>query len=349
MRMLAVSFLTLMIPAVGRAQDPTPISVTTVDGRTVRVEVLGLKDNQAKLKAFAMDGEITVTRPLDRFEPVSAFMIQVRAANPKTFEQHLELAKVAAKLDLLPQAGNQLREAVKAAGEGAAADAKRNEAAKWAADELDKRVVAAVAAGNLEQAENCLGILTTRLADQRTEGQLAKLTESVATLRMSVQAKQAGDRAAKRAKEVQAALETRIKPIREGLARGDKEYAKAVAQSQNTSQSARTCETAVAEYKQAWTAAKDLASANPDDEQLQAELAELSDQIVESALRAALHAANVLTLQTDYKAATAWVNRILKFDPENEPAKEMLQTIQVAQAASGNRDDYRYGWRRARR
>jgi tetratricopeptide (TPR) repeat protein len=331
-----------------RAQDATPVSVTTKEGRSGRVQVLGLKDGQAKLKVFAMDGEITITRPLDHFEPVSAFMIQVRATDPKTFEQHFELAKAAAKLDLLPQAGNQLREAAKAAGSGPDAEAKRNQAASWAADELERRINAAVGAGDLATADHCLDILTTRLPDQRTEDQIAKLTASVDQLRDAADAKKASERSAKRAASQQAALEKKLEPIRSKLAQGDKEYAKAVSQSKNTAASARACEAAVSQYKEAWKQAQDLTKASPDDIELQTEVAELSDAIVEHGLRAALHAANVLTLQSDYKSATDWVNRILKFDPDNEAAKEMLETIQVAQAAAGNRDDYRYGWRRRR-
>jgi hypothetical protein len=43
------------------------------------------------------------------------------------------------------------------------------------------------------------------------------------------------------------------------------------------------------------------------------------------------------------------VNKILKFDPDNAEAKEMLTTIQLASAAASDRDDYRFGWRRGGR
>ena len=83
-----------------------------------------------------------------------------------------------------------------------------------------------------------------------------------------------------------------------------------------------SCEAAVADYKAAWNLAQDLLKKNPDDQELQGELVAITDHLVDNALRAALHAANVLTLQSDYKGAMDWVNRILKFDPRTiDPAR----------------------------
>ena len=328
-------------------QDPAPIFLEMKDGRSASAQVLGLADGKAKLKVHALEGEITMTRPLDDFVPESAFMIEVRATNPKTFEQHFALAKRAAELDLLPQAGNQVRSAAKLASTGPDGEKKTKELASWAAGELERFINAAVAAGDLKQADHCLGLLTTRLPEERTEEQLAALAASVDTLRTQAAEKKSAERAEKLTKDQQAALEKSFEPIRSKSAKGDKELSKAIAQSKNTAASAKACENAVAAYKDAFEQAQQLSKKVEDDAAAQQELTTLVDHMVDSALRAAFHAANVLVLQSDYKAATDWVNRILKFQPDNEEAKEMLKTIQLASAAGADRDDHRYGgWRR---
>jgi tetratricopeptide (TPR) repeat protein len=330
------------------AQDSSTIEVTTKDGRSLNVQVLGIKDNLAELKVFGFGGEATIKRDINDFRPESAFAIERRALDPKTFEQHFALAKQAALLDLLPQAGLQARSAVKAAGTGPDAEAKKKEVRAWAADALEKMIGTAVGAGDLDRATDCLEILTTKLADERTDDQLAKITESVEGLRDQVEGKKADAAAAKLDAKRKADLEKSLQPIRALAAKGDKTLSDAIAKAKSTSTSARLCESAVESYKSAWKQAQELAQKNPEDAALQQQLAPLFDRLVDQALRAALHAANVLTLQGDYRGATDWVNRILAFDPDNKEAKEMQKTIILASAASSDRDDYRFGWGRRR-
>src|SRR5262249_39889350 len=117
-------FLSILAATLLSAQDPAPISVTTKDGKSVTVQVVSLKNGKAKLKVTQIVGEMTVPGSIGASEPLSAFMIEVRATDPKTYDQHFALAKRAVGLDLLPQAGHQLRQAKKAAGSGADAAAK---------------------------------------------------------------------------------------------------------------------------------------------------------------------------------------------------------------------------------
>jgi len=67
-----------------------------------------------------------------------------------------------------------------------------------------------------------------------------------------------------------------------------------------------------------------------------------SPKFHDNGIRAALHAANMLTVQSDFKGAMEWANKILAFDPDNAEAKEMVRTIQVAAAAAG--DTWGWGW-----
>jgi tetratricopeptide (TPR) repeat protein len=342
-------FLATFVAALITAQDPAPISVTTKEGKSATVQVVSLANGKVKLKITQIVGEMTVTRSLDDFEPLSAFMIEVRATDPKSYDQHFALAKRAAALDLLPQAGHQLRQAKKAAGSGADAETKVKALKAWAAGELERMVGVAVAAKDLEKASRCLDILATRLPEERTEEQLAKLAESVNALREQEADVRAAQAAAKRTKDQQTALQKKLEPIKSKNAKGDKELSRAISQSSNTVASVKSCESAVAAYKDAWKQAQEVLKQSEDDAEAQEEIAALTDHAADRAIAAALHAANMLVTQSDYSAATEWVNKILKFDPDNAEAKEMLTTIQLASAAASDKDDYRFGWRRGGR
>ena len=342
-------FLATFVAALITAQDPAPISVTTKEGKSATVQVVSLANGKVKLKITQIVGEMTVTRSLDDFEPLSAFMIEVRATDPKSYDQHFALAKRAAALDLLPQAGHQLRQAKKAAGSGADAETKVKALKAWAAGELERMVGVAVAAKDLEKASRCLDILATRLPEERTEEQLAKLAESVNALREQEADVRAAQAAAKRTKDQQTALQKKLEPIKSKNAKGDKELSRAISQSSNTVASVKSCESAVAAYKDAWKQAQEVLKQSEDDAEAQEEIAALTDHAADRAIAAALHAANMLVTQSDYSVATEWVNKILKFDPDNAEAKEMLTTIQLASAAASDKDDYRFGWRRGGR
>lgn len=318
------------------------IGIETKTGKVVTAEVLSLRDGTVELRVFGFGGEAVVKRSLDVFIPESVFVIELAAAAPKTFDAHLTLAKRAAELELLPQAGAQARAAMETAGTGEAGDANRKKVQAWAADALERMIHAAVSANDHERASDALHLLTTKVPEERTEAQLAALAEEVESLRVAARAKLAAERAAKLDAKKKAEIEKDLAPIHETIARGDKSFSKAIAQSNDTASSARSCESAIEAYKSAWKAAHELAARHTDDLELQRELGELTDTLEESAIRAALHAANVLTRQSDFNGATEWVNRILKHDPGNAQAKEMLQTIQSASADSR---DFRFRWK----
>jgi hypothetical protein len=64
-------------------------------------------------------------------------------------------------------------------------------------------------------------------------------------------------------------------------------------------------------------------------------------RIHDEGIAAALHAANMLTVRSDYKGAMDWAQRVLAFDPDNEEAKDMVETITIAEAAASSD----WGWR----
>ena len=82
---------------------------------------------------------------------------------------------------------------------------------------------------------------------------------------------------------------------------------------------------------------------HPNDKHLAMVGADLGHHIHDNAIRSALHAASVLTTQSDYKNAMDWARKVLAIEPDNADAKKMVSTIQNAEAESSN--EWRYGWR----
>ena len=331
----------LLMSLLGLApQGPSTLTLSTVDGETVNAQVLDLKGDSAKLKVMILGGHMTVTRKLADFVPLSVFRIEMAAKPPTDFDSHFAMAKRAAELRLLTQAGFEARNAVDGVKDPAEQAAKRKEVRTWAADALETMVHEAVAENRLTDARHCLKLLSTRLAELRTEEQLDALAGEVETLETRV----AGDREkARQAKLDAQALEKMTKvlgQVREQLAKGDKLAREAIRKSGSTVQSSNLCEKAIDAYKAGWKKLQDLLEKAGDDTALAKEANSLSQQLHDNGIRAALHAANVLTVQSDYKGAMEWANRILAFDPDNGEAKEMVRTIQIAAAAAGSN----WGW-----
>ena len=323
-------------------QEPKSLTLNEVDGDSVTAQVLELKGDSAKLKVMILGGNMTVTRKLTDFVPLSQFRIEEAAKAPKDFDGHFALAKRAGDLRLLTQAGHQARSAVESVKDPAAQEAKRAEVRKWAADALETMTREAVAQNRIAEARHCLKLLSTRLADQRTEEQLDALAGEVVALDERV----ANERESARQAKLDAASRDKMKKtlgqVRESLEKGDKLSREAITKSRTTVASTNLCEKAIDAYKAGWTKLQAVIEGAGDDAVLASEAGALGQKFHDHGIRTALHAANMLTVQSDFKNAMEWANRILKFDPECEEAKEMVKTIQVAAAAAGS--DWGWGW-----
>jgi hypothetical protein len=126
------------------------------------------------------------------------------------------------------------------------------------------------------------------------------------------------------------------------VAKGNDEYQKAVRKSRSTVAATKLCETAISHYKKAYNSLNELVEKFSDDEHLSGEAQSIGQEIHDNGIRAALQAANMLCIQSDYKGAMDWTQRILAFDPQNAEAKQMAQTITMAQATAS--DDWAWGW-----
>ncbi|HEX5052514.1 MAG TPA: hypothetical protein VFZ65_12125 [Planctomycetota bacterium] len=334
-------FLLLPVAALAAQESPT-IDATMKDGRTERIQPLELNGDKARFRVFVLGGEMVVTRKLSDFSPDSAFRFEVATRKPDSFEDHFDMAKKAADLDLLPPAGAQARQAiekVKGTPEEAANTAKVR---AWAADTLETKLRAAIAAADLAKAKQLLKLLTTRLSDQRTEESLAALAESVDGLSQKAAEGERVSRQEKLDAKARDAIEKRLKPIYERIEKGDKYQTAGISQSRKTVQATRQCEQSIDAYKAAWKATQELAEKYPDDEELAKEVAAIGSRLQTSAIRSALHAANMLVVQSDYKGAMDWTGRVLRFDPDNAEAQAMVRTIQVAEAAASSQ--WGWGW-----
>jgi hypothetical protein len=331
--------LVALLGATDLPQEPEAMTVAFTDGRTERVQVLGLDGDTARLKLFMFGGEMQVKRRLADLAPESRFRVELEATKPQSFEDHFKMAKKAADLGLLSSAGTEARAAVETLEGKPDAAAKTAEVRSWAAGAIEAMLTNAIAADDIQRAEHLVKILATRLADQRSEEQLAAWADKIDAMRTGRVAKKDAERRAKMDQKQKDDIEKRLKPIYAKIEAGDKAQRDAVAKSRNTSQSAQLAERAIDSYRAAWKDAQSLLEKYSDDQQLVQEVEGIGRRLHDDAIRAALHAANVLTVQSDYKGALDWTTRILKLDPSNDEAKQMQRVIQLSQAAS-----WGWGW-----
>ena len=324
------------------AQEPTKLSLETTDGRSELVLPIALDGDNARYKAFVLGGEMTLTRKLADFTPESAFAFELAVSNPTTSAACFAMAKKAASMQLMQQAGVQARRAVELA-KGTPDEATQVAAIRsWGADLVESVCKAAIARKDLTIAQRALGLLTSRLADQRTEEQLAQISASVEQLHADSVAAAAADRKAKVDAKKHDELQRKMKPIQDKVAQGDKLQAQGFAKSKNSSQSAKLCEQSIDAYKAAGKALQELGKQMAEDSDLANEARAIGAHIHDSGIRSALHVANMLTVQSDYKNALDWTTRILAFDPTNLEAKAMQHTIQIAQAEAS--ESWRWNW-----
>jgi hypothetical protein len=323
-------------------QGPATITVSGLDGEVLTAQVVEIRGDKVRLKTAILGGTMTVSRNLADFTPLSVFRIGMAATPPNDFASHFAMARKAGELRLLYPAGSEARAAVDSVQDPAEREQKRVEVRTWAADTLETMVHEAIHDERADDAHHCLKLLSTRLPELRSEGQLDELAGAVAALDDRVtEARRVTRRAQLDAKET-AVVDRALERIRERLTQGDTFAREAIRKSGSTVAAGKLCKRAVASYE---AGAKDLAALveKHDDEPLLAKEATLlAQQFQDHGVRAALHAANLLTVQSDYKGAMEWATSVLAYDPDNGEAKEMIRTIQLAAAAAGSA--WHWGW-----
>lgn len=335
--LLALSLWPLLL-----IQDSRTVSLTYQDGERINAQVLELKGDDVRLRVFVLGGHMQIRRKLADFQPGSVFVIEREASHAEGFDGHFALARRAAELGLVAQAGQEARLAIDSIADPAEAAAKRSEVRGWAAGALETMVETAVKDGRLKDAQHCLKLLSTRLPDMRTEDQLATLADKVEALETRDREGKEAARQARLDAKVREEIDRKLKPIQRRIEEGDKSQREAVRKSRSTVASRTLVEKAIDQYRAAWKSLQELVEKHPDDAELARAAESMGKHLHDNAIRAALHAANVLTVQSDYKSAMDWANRVLAFDPDNAEAKEMVRTIQIAQAAASSQ--WGWGW-----
>lgn len=325
-------------------QDPTPTTLGLVyhDGQSVDAQVLKLEGDSVRLKVVVLGGSMQVVRKLSDFTPMSVFAIEMAANPPKDFDSHFSMAKRAGELRLIGPAGEQCKAALATIQDPAAKAAKRTEMRAWAADSLEKMLNEACAEERLQDAQHCLQLLTTRLSDTRSEQQHAAYAASVQALEEKLTAKRESSQQTKVDAKARDQINTKLTKVQKDVADGDNLLQQAIASSRQTVKSTKLCEQAIESYKSAAKALQALSEQNASDSDFARTAATLGQRIHDHGIRAALHAANNLTTQSDFKGAMDWTNRVLAYDPNNAEAKAMVATIQNAQAVASGDWDWRW-------
>lgn len=339
--LLLAPLLLLQNPQDAATTPSSTIEVTRTDGESMTGTVLSLTNDKVKMRIVVLGGTMVVSHPLSDFEPASVFRIQLTANPPKDFDGHFAMAKKAAELGVRVRAGDQARAAIAAAKGAPDFEQKQKQVRGWAADALEKMIRDAVGKGDAKEARHCLELLTTRLNDQRTEQQLDAVAAAVEDLEGQRKQEQVSKRQARLDEKQRQSIERHLKPLETDVEKGTKAYKEALRKTA-TGASTKLCEQAIEHYKKAYHGLNALVEKNPDDAQLAGAAASLGKEIHDNGIRAALHAAQMLCVQSDYKNAMEWTQKVLAFDPGNADAKAMASTITTAAADSG--DDWRWGW-----
>ena len=328
----------LLLSLPGRAQDKTPREFHLANGATVKGYVVGLKDGRVQMKTIVFGNETDFRRKLADFAPASQIAIESSVCRLDDFDGQFAIARHAAQLGEMELTGVHARLAVKSVMGKPEEVEKTNQVKQWAAGMLEAKFEQLLAAGHVATARQVLDILSGRLADQVSEQKLAEMDERLQAVAAGRRAKPADPKSSPLADAERASL-------KKLLDAADKEFRTGLQNARKTVTAVKHYEAAIARYKQAWKEIEVLLNKHAGSEEANTELQDLSHHVVEGAKRAALQASTSLTMQSDYKGAMEWVNKILAHDPSDAQALAMQRTIVEAEAAASG--DWMWGWRTA--
>jgi len=123
--------------------------------------------------------------------------------------------------------------------------------------------------------------------------------------------------------------------VQKQVGRADELVRTGLRNARSTVQSTNLYEKAIAGYRSAWVDLQALLKQRGLDPADQEDAAELVQRVKDSAMQAILHAGNATAMQGDYRAALAWASKGLLMDAENQEAKALIRTIQIAQSSGG--------------
>ena len=338
---MTASLLAASIAVLGLAQaqpprpDPKILNVQFTNGTFARVHVLKLEAERVQLRVLVLDGSIEVRHDLSDFEPDSAFRIELEARQPDSFADHFRMAQRAARLGLATAAGEQAMLALDRRFELESPDKARRMVESWATRRLESWLRESLEQRDLDESTHYLKLLSTRFGHAFPEARLDELATAVEQLERDRSARRRAERQARLDAKIRSFVERRLKPIRRAVQQGDDLLREAVGKSRSMTKSANLATRAIEVYRAAWRDAAKLQAKTPTDKPLVIEIEELANHLHDHSVRAALHAANMLTVRSDFNGAMEWVQRVLALDPTNAEAREMQRTIAAERTGPG--------------
>jgi len=338
MNLLRTVAAALLISLPVLAQDKTPREFHLASGATVKGYVVALDQGRVHMKTLVFGNETDFRRKLTDFAPASQIAIESSVCRLDDFDGQFAIAKHAASLGEMELTGVHARLAVKSVMGKPEEAEKTNQVKQWAAGMLSEKFEQLLAAGHVATARQVLDILSGRLADQVTEEKLTQMDERLQAAAANRRAKPADPKTSPLSDAERAS-------VQKLLDAADKEFRTGLQNARKTVTAVKHYEAAIAKYKQAWKGIESLMGKHSGSEDANHELQDLSHHVVDGAKRAALQASTSLTMQSDYKGAMEWVNKILAHDPTDAQALAMQKTIVEAEAAASG--DWMWGWRTA--
>lgn len=313
-------------------QDPEPIGFLLKTQETITGSLLRLDRDTVVLRVEFLGGGATVRRSLADFAPGSAFEILLLASPPSTFAEHLQMAKQAVQLGILPQAGRQAAFARTLAKEDASGQQGKVLDA-WVATTLRTLFDAAIARNALADARHWFRLVMSRVPDNVDDAEVARMLDALVAATATHRSPGAKAPAGPTPAELAAAK--LFAPVWKHVKQGDLAVAEGLRNARHTVQATHGYEQGIARYKTAATELQHILAAHAEDPVVQTEAAHLVQRVKDSAIQAALHAGHALVMQGDYRSAYEWANKAMLLEPDNSEAQALRNTIELARAAGG--------------
>lgn len=324
---LLVPFLVLCscLPADESPNAPR-VRVTDRLGSERDVHVLALEGEQVRLRGEIGGGFAIWSANLAEFEPRSRYRILLAAAPPADATQHFALARRTGEWRLIDTTMRHLRTALRLAGDEAEPEAAQARIRTWSVHWLDAVVRESLLRGDVEEARRRISSAGPQLTGNVECQRLLALHEAVDAAAADRRASKERERLARLSAAERRERDRRVQPILEALTRADGELRQSKVMLHRTAESRRRAATAQRLYEGAIARIDRLPAADESDE--------LRQRARSGRLEAVMQHAEASTVQGDFRSALKTVGEVLAQDPDHRRARQLLDTIQIANSVA---------------
>jgi hypothetical protein len=337
--------LSLAAQVDARMELPAPGGIQTfylADKQPLRAEVLSVADGQARLRVHAGGGTLERTVGLNELTPYSAYRLQESITPAGDAQAWLDLAGFAADNGLVSSARRALSRARNIAGDPDLGTDVEGRLSASAADAMIEDFHEDLEAGRLSAAERTLRTAVSRYPDQIDARQGRALQQEFERARAEIERGERSEAAQQEAREAAAAREKELRPLRQRLERGRKEYERALANSKSGSTANRQLEGAIRDLQSVVQGADRVIEKAGNDEVLVREASRVRESAQSTRIDALLASGSLHIVRGQFNPAMGRVNEVLLLEPENKRALAMRGRIEVA----ANQDGWGWGGRR---